>query len=398
MERKSLVEEGKSHLLYADKENTLEIVAYEVIGRGANAIAYRGMIDGRCCVIKEAFPEAVHGEVCYIRKKDGEELQLVVKNVIPKEEQLKLIEAEKERIYRSVKRECDIVSKMFYDGENNSPYVYSAKTLRDYGKKDDCFYAILDTREGKTLNRIIKDNGGKLSFEKSMDYFLKILEVIRTLLKDQYCHADIKPDNVWVQGKNENESVVLIDLGSAFAYSEFEISSEASDEEYIERAKRILMYPGIGSSSKGYQSKRIKKLRDAKEDFIDSEDEELVENAQNFISTINNISVTDDLYSALQTLFVMLTGKLYIRDGRISIKSISEETGLDKLVVEYLFDIMKHNEKGYDTIEEVERDTEILCKIYRKGVHPEVLIEKLRKSLLDDSGIEKKLLTNVKLI
>lgn len=395
MERKSLIKDGQNYLLYADKDNTLEVVAYEVIGRGANAVAYRGMIDGRCCVIKEAFPEVTHGEIYYVRENDGEEIQLIVKDGVPEETREKLIKEEKERIYRSVKRECDIVSKMYYDGASNSPYVYSAKTLRDYGKKDDCFYAVLDTREGRTLKKIIRDSGGKLSFERAIDYFLKILEVIRTLLRDQYCHADIKPDNVWVQGKNDNEAVVLIDLGSAFGYSEFKISDEAKEEEYLECARKILRYPGIGSSSEGYQSEGLKKLSKTKKDFIYSEERELAENAKKFISAINNVSVTDDLYSALQTLFVMLTGRLYIADGDIDIESIAEETGLEKMVIKYLLDIMERNEEGYEKIEEVEKDIDILWTVYKRGVNPEVLMEELRKTLIDNMKIDKKLLVNV---
>lgn len=395
MERKSLIKEGKQYLLYADKDSTLEVVAYEVIGRGANAIAYRGMIDGKCCVIKEAFPEATHGEVYYVRENDGEEARLVVKDRIPKEEHANLIEKEKERIYRCVKRECYVAGKMFCDGVNNSPYVYSAKTLRDYGKENDCFYAVLDTREGKTLKKIIRDHGGRLSFEKAIDYLRKILEVIRTLLRDEYCHADIKPDNIWVQGKNENEAVVLIDLGSAFGHSEFLISDNATDEEYVECAKKVLIFPGIGSSSEGYQSEGLKILSQRKKDFIYSKERRLVQNAYKFIEAIHNVGVKDDLYSTLQTFFVMLTGKLYIADGSINIESISERTGLEKNITKYLFDIMEHNEEGYNTIEELEQDLDILCKIYKKGVHPEVLIEKLQKHSFSDIHIEKNLLADV---
>lgn len=395
MKRKSLVEEGKHYLLYADKDSTLEVVAYEVIGRGANAIAYRGMIDGKCCVIKEAFPEVTHGEVYYVREKDGEEVRLVVKDRIPKEKHANLIEKEKERIYHCVKRECYVASKMFCDGVNNSPYVYSAKTLRDYGKENDCFYAVLDTREGKTLKKIIRDHGGKLSFEKAIVYLGKILEVIRTLLRDQYCHADIKPDNVWVQGKNENEAVVLIDLGSAFGYSEFSISDDATDEEYVECAKKVLIFPGIGSSSEGYQSEGLKILSQRKKDFIYSKERRLVQNAHKFIEAIHNVGVKDDLYSTLQTFFVMLTGKLYIADGSINIESISEKTGLEKGVIKYLFDIMERNEEGYNTIEELEKDIEVLCKIYKKGPHPEVLIDKLKKNIRIEQKIEKGLLAEV---
>lgn len=405
MHRKTLIKNENNYLLYADKEKTLKVIAYEVIGRGANAIAYRGELDGKCCIIKEAFPQESHGEVCLVRENDGDDLRLVVKNEMSHEEAENIIIEEKKRIYRSVKRECEIVSKMFYDGKNNSPYVYSAKTLREYGKEDDCFYAILDTREGRNLTKIIREHGGKLSFEDSIKYFLKILEVLRTLLRDRYCHADIKPDNIWVQGKNENEAIVLIDLGSAFGYSEFAVSENASDEEYGECAKKILMFPGIGKSSIGYQSNGLKTLENAKRKFMFSirsnneddieDDEDIIEKAKDFIHAINNVSVTDDLYSALQTLFVMLTGKLYIPDGDICVESISKETGLDKLAAEYLLKIMQHNESGYGTLEEVEKDINILCTIYKRGVHPEVLIDKIKKEVVKRTEIVEELLTNV---
>ena len=140
MKRKTLTDaEYPEYLLYADKNNTIKVVAYEVIGKGSNAIAYRGEIDGQACVIKEAFPQNYYGRVGYIREENNKELSLAVTEDLPEEEKQKLIQEEKERIYDSVKRECTIVEKMFYDGEKNSPYVYRAKTLRELGKEGDCF-------------------------------------------------------------------------------------------------------------------------------------------------------------------------------------------------------------------------------------------------------------------
>lgn len=398
MDRKALTDgTNKEYLLYADKNKTHKVVAYEVIGRGSNAIAYRGMADGKCCVIKEAFPETVYGRVFYVRDAYGKELELVVKDDIPQEEKEKLIEEEKKRIYRSVKRECDIVQKMFCDGNINSPYVYSAKTLCEYGKEGDYLYAVLDTREGKTLYKILKENGGRLVFDEAVEYFKKIFEVIRTLLKDQYCHADIKPENIWVQGKNENQAVVLIDLGSAFAYSEFQLPEQVSDEEYMEYAKKIQLFPGIGSSSEGYQSEQLVDFEAAKKVFLEAvyENRSVTKKAKKLIQTMNRISVMDDVYSALQTLFVMITGKLYLMDGSINVDSISKETGLEKLVVEYLFDMMHRREDGYRNLEEVENDVEILCNIYKRGVHPEILIDQLKKVTDMEQDIEELLLADV---
>ena len=67
--------------------------------------------------------------------------------------------------------------------------------------------------------------------------------------------------------------------------------------------------------------------------------------------------------------------------------------------VRQLLKMMKKNEReGYHSIEAVREDLNILKKLESRGAHPEVLLEGLKKDILESSKIDEGLLVDVERI
>lgn len=408
MERKGLVEAyseiGK--LVYASTDGLLEIRAVELIGRGGTSLVYKGIRKSedaeKQCIIKEFYPvsDGYYPEIAYVREKTGEKLKIIVKNSnLNDEEKEKIISKEKKRRHEIFEREYSMLNRMYFDGNGNSPYMDGVEKITESETMGDSLYLVLDTRKGKTLHSILKKES-KFDLEKALDYTGKILEIIQTLLGNSFFHGDIKPENMFIRGNYPNEQMILLDFGSTFAYEDFSSHAE-DDRSIILLADKIANTMGIGSSSIGYQSPIIKEFRGKKEKYLgvsSSSSYFKLKYGKELIQSMKKINVSSDIYSTLQVMYEMIFGKIYIRDGSFDRKKLAKSVGLEQIVVDYIIDMMeKCKEMNYTSVEMVKNDLEILKTLYRRGAHPKVLLDSLKKEFNHMVEIEPKLLADVEL-
>ena len=103
-----------------------------------------------------------------------------------------------------------------YD-ESNSPYVYHSELFTHFG---DSSYIVMDTNEGNTLYTVMRKT---LTPEKCLRYIYQLLIIVDHLNNKGYLHGDIKPQNIWIRGENENQSMLLLDFGTAMHLSDFQV-------------------------------------------------------------------------------------------------------------------------------------------------------------------------------
>lgn len=405
MNRKGLVEEyseiGK--LIYASSDGLFEIRAIELIGRGGTSLVYKGIKKNenieKQCIIKEFYPasEGYYPEVTYYRDKVGDKIKIIVNNSnLTDEEKTKVILKEKEREKEIFEREFSMIHRMYFNGESNSPYMDGVEKITKGEQQNlgDSIYLVLDTRDGKTLHSLLKKEG-KFEFAKAMDYTEKILEIIQTLLGNSFFHGDIKPENLFIRGNFPNEQMILLDFGSAFAYEDF-ISNNGT-EEVIGLADKIANTVGIGSSSREYQSPTIKEFREKKIKYLGVKGSFFkMKFGKELIEQMKKLNVSSDIYSTLNIMYEMIFGKIYERDGCFDKKELVFSTGMSKIAVDYIIDIMEKNRKlHYTSVEMIKEDLKVLKTLYSKGAHPKVLLAGLKEEVSKMPAIDPLLLADI---
>ena len=292
--------------------------------------------------------------------------------------------------------ECEIVRRMYFDGEDNNPYIKKAEILPRMENRGDTLYVVLDTAKGQTLHSLIREQG-RFSIEVAVDYLEKLLEIIHTLLGEKFLHGDIKPENIWLQGNVPNQQMVLLDFGSAFAYQDYQVEIK-KPEGLRAWADGLLENTGIGTYSEGYESLLIKQFADAKENYAneDEDDEEgCTKRAEALLKIMNQLNISVDIFSAVQMFFYMITGTIYTEE--VVREELIRELNLSELVIDYLLEMMMKNQDNYYTsVDKVKEDLRVLQTLYVKGAHPKVLIQNLRQSMLKSMEIDTVLLGEVK--
>lgn len=406
MDRIVLVSENREKLICVNRERAEYISVINVLGRGGTSIAYkaRKVVNGQYgewCILKEYYPKSVGYDhyVLYKREKVGGPIKIVVQDDdCSNEEKKDLIRNEIERQKHLIGRENQMINNLRLGNENNLPYVMGGEKIEFQEEMGDTSYLILDTQMGETLHSVIKKNGGKLSFKEAVDYFEKLLEIINVLREKNFCHCDIKGENLWIEGSNANKQMILIDFGSAFLSSDYNVDFD-NENRIIELADSIIYDASIGSSTLGYISPLLEDFYEAKEEYILSDEDEKYESAISLIEAIQQLDVSVDLYSGIQLLYRMLTGKIYSMGRLITVEDVVNDSGQSQVVVRQLLKMMKKNEReGYHSIEAVREDLNILKKLESRGAHPEVLLEGLKKDILESSKIDEGLLVDVERI
>ncbi len=111
-----------------------------------------------------------------------------------------------------------------------SPYVPRVAGTGNMAKKP---YIAMEHLDGVPLDKIIKEDGGKLSdIEKTIQIVSNVATAIATLHAQDVIHLDIKPENILVRQDNQ---ITLIDFGLAHHARYPDLLVEA-------------MYKGIGSA------------------------------------------------------------------------------------------------------------------------------------------------------
>ncbi|NCC42110.1 MAG: hypothetical protein EOM18_00680 [Clostridia bacterium] len=389
------IKENEKFVL-ANENGTIQVSFVEVLGQGGFGIAYKAIYhdknagQNRVCVVKEYFPVEDNwpNGIQYIRGKDN-----MVSILAPTTE---LKEQELERQRQNIKKEIEMTNRLFFDEEtvNNNPHFYEMRELKRWG---DTTYLYLDTEKGETLKSLVrKRDNGKMPLGEALRYTNILLRIVGKYFngKEIYTHGDLKPENIWITDPGNAEGMVILDFGTAFAHSEFKKDiQDATDEEILAHADKIVENEGLGGSSEGYRNSLLLTLSKMKSSYIAYRS---VSSAKKLIAAVNAIDTSVDVYSVLHVLFFLAMGTSFKANGEITAWDIEETTGENTIVSEWLLEIMKKNADGeYKSVEKVTNDLEILEKLLKKDADPRVILMKKEYERFCDSSFDEKLLTEV---
>lgn len=357
------VEDG---FLLCDEKGAGKITLLSIIGKGGTAIAYKGIRhrngNAVTCIVKEYFPEQKATKGIYVRNNTGEKITIAERY---KEAEIKL---QMENVRRELQTNQDLYFNEYDRREadwNNSSYLYSAEYLCKLG---DSSYIVLDSSEGETLYSRLKR--GKLSVEETFRLISQMLIIVSHLNKKGYVHCDIKPENLWLRGEEENRSMCLLDFGSAFKLSEYQRDiSQMNEKEIMNAADCIMKNESIGSNTRGYSSVNIGILESNK-NIYNSTDRSL-ERARDLLESVNDIGTGDDLFSVVKVAEQLLNQTELTTEEKQSMEGVWKEVK------------RKNSDEGFKTVKELKEEFEIMNVILHKGAHPAVLeqgIKQLMKS------------------
>ncbi|WP_291637058.1 Stk1 family PASTA domain-containing Ser/Thr kinase [Clostridium sp.] len=83
--------------------------------------------------------------------------------------------------------------------------------VHDVGEEDHVNFIVMEYINGKTLKKVIKENG-RLSAEKTIDIVFQIAKALECAHINNIIHRDIKPDNIMI---TEDNMVKVMDFGIA---------------------------------------------------------------------------------------------------------------------------------------------------------------------------------------
>lgn len=417
MERVPLMKAGENYLLKASSGRTVRLI--ETIGEGGTYLAYKAVeeINGvpqKVCVILEWNPvcdEEAFSMIQYKREESGEELRIMLRSpydeILSEEEKEKIYQEELQHQEENALREVQNAKELFYDEEKqeNSPYLYH---IEYFTRRGDTYYLKIDTSEGCTLHRHIKEHAqGHLSFQEGLEIIKKLLEILSSLSERGYIHGDIKPQNIWLSGQGAAMSQKLLDMGSAFKRQEYDCQDFEtwSEAEIIQKADYIIKNRGIGCSTKGYCNSNMNQFFDAKAAYYGARELAAINpikmNIKNqykaavrLLETMKQVDVSADLYSSVETLFYCVAGKNYSGETEAELQQLLKEP---RAVCERFANIIKKNRKeGYTSIEALKKDLNKLERILNREADPEVLLEAIRDTLPDIQHIDPSIFGKIK--
>lgn len=107
--------------------------------------------------------------------------------------------------------------KRFLDEANilqSLNYVPAVVKVFDYFDENNTSYFVMEYIEGKTLNQLRYDKGGKIPYPDLISLFLDVAECLEKVHKKaNIFHRDVSPENILI--KDEDNTVRLIDFGNA---------------------------------------------------------------------------------------------------------------------------------------------------------------------------------------
>ncbi len=123
---------------------------------------------------------------------------------------------------------------------NHEPGIVS---VQDVLELNNTVYIIMHYVNGITLDEYVSKNGGKLSFDKTLQIMNTVMRSLAKVHKENLIHRDISPDNIYITRSNQ---VKLLDFGAA----RYVITDES-------QSLSIILKPGFAPieqySSKGNQ-------------------------------------------------------------------------------------------------------------------------------------------------
>lgn len=415
--RVPLIRAGESYLLQDASGRTVRLI--EEIGEGGTYHAYKGVeeVDGipqKVCVLLEwnpAYEEDTFSMIRYKREQPGQELRIILRSpydeILSEEEKEKIHQDELRQQEENALREVQTAKELFYDEERqeNSPYLYHIEYFTRMG---DTYYLKIDTSEGRTLQSYIKEQiEERLSLQEALEMIKQLLEILSSLSKRGYIHGDIKPQNIWMSGQGAAMTQKLLDMGSAFKRQEYDCQDfeSWSEAEIIQKADYIVKNRGIGCSTKGYCNASMNQFFDAKAAYYDASERAAInplkfnirnqyKAAVSLLETMNELDVSADLYSVIETMFYCVTGRNYNGETEKELEELLHESNA---VCKYFANILRTNqETGYATIEALRKDLKKLECMLNREADPEVLLEAIRGTLPNIQHIDPKLFGKIK--
>lgn len=345
--------------LLCDEKGIEQVRLLALIGRGGSCLAYRAVRtrNGRnaaCCIVKEYFPKEAYEDGIYIRDNVGDDIK-----ILP-EYREKELQIQKENVERELAMNQNIYFNAGEDQSNN-PYVFQSELLCTKG---DASYLVLDTDEGETLYSTMEKS---LCPDGCLKYIYQLLVIVSHLSKKGYIHADIKPENIYVRGQGANRNLCLLDFGSVVPLKEYQKDlSQLSVKEIFAAADQIILNTTLGSTTREYGSMGLLAIRNHKRLYKSADPS--FERAQALIEAVNQLSVKDDLYSVVKITEELFEKADMDQEQRESIKDTLADIHL------------KNQNTGYQSVEELRGDIEILETILHNGAHPAVLTKNMLES------------------
>jgi serine/threonine protein kinase len=143
-------------------------------------------------------------------------------------------------VYQLVKERFKREAVILEELGNNHPQIPS---LYAYFEENGNFYLVQEYIEGKTLTKIIKNQG--IIPEKTVQFILiKILEVLEYIETKGIIHRDIKPDNILI--RQSDQLPVLIDFGAVRETMGTELTLSGNSTSSI-----VIGTPGFMPSEQG---------------------------------------------------------------------------------------------------------------------------------------------------
>lgn len=82
----------------------------------------------------------------------------------------------------------------------------------DYFEANNTAYIVMEYLDGKTLSRVVRDQGKPLAAETCVNIAHNVCEALHAIHADSILHRDVSPDNIFICN---NGTVKLIDFGAA---------------------------------------------------------------------------------------------------------------------------------------------------------------------------------------
>ena len=177
----------------------------------------------------------------------------------------------------------------------------------------------------------------------------------------------------------------LLDFGSAFKLSDYQVDfSQMNEEEIMEAADRIIRNESIGSNTRGYSSVNIGRVESNKN--IYNSTDHSPERAKALLESVNTLGVGDDLFSVVKVADQLLERVDMTVEERKSIEEIWEKVK------------RKNSDVGFQLVKELREEIEIVDIILHKGAHPAVLMRGLKRTMknLKCEDFDKELLCDIK--
>lgn len=106
----------------------------------------------------------------------------------------------------------------------------------------------------------------RLTGEECLRYLYQLLIIVEHLNSKNYLHGDIKPQNLFVRGDGENQSMLLLDFGTVIKLDDYKVDiTNLTKKEIMEVADRMKENESLGSTTDSYGSLGILTVRNHKQ-------------------------------------------------------------------------------------------------------------------------------------